>query len=73
VFVADRIEGVRAFAGHSGWGAGQVEAEIAVGSWFVVDQQPGDMLTDEPETLWRRVLARQGGLYSTVTPDPSAN
>jgi putative transcriptional regulator len=61
------------FAGHSGWGPGQLDAEIAVGSWFVVDAAPDDPFTGSPEGLWRRVLARQGGIFSTVTADPSSN
>jgi putative transcriptional regulator len=64
---------LRLFAGHSGWGPGQLDAEIAVGSWFVVDAAPDDPFTGSPEGLWRRVLARQGGIFSTVTADPSSN
>lgn len=64
---------LRLFAGHAGWGPGQLEAEIAVGSWFVVDVAPEDPFTEHPERLWRRVLARQGGIFSTVTADPSSN
>jgi putative transcriptional regulator len=71
--VEGEVAAVRAFAGHSGWGGGQLEEEIAAGSWFVLDREDGDVFTPEPDTLWRRVLERQGGLYSTVTPDPSAN
>lgn len=71
-----RLQGARIFAGYSGWGSGQVEAEIELGSWYVVDAVPGDPFTDEPETLWRRVLRRQGGtlaLVSLFPDDPSMN
>lgn len=71
--VAPDVLDVRLFAGHSGWGAGQLEMELAAGSWFVVEAAPQDAFSPEPEGLWRRVLARQGGIYSTVTPDPSTN
>jgi putative transcriptional regulator len=71
--VAPDVSDVRLFAGHSGWGAGQLEMELAVGSWFVVEAAPDDAFSTDPESLWRRVLARQGGVYSTVTPDPSTN
>ena len=29
--------------------------------WFVVDAEPGDAFTSEPEQLWRTVLSRQTG------------
>jgi putative transcriptional regulator len=57
--VAPGVEGVRLFAGHSGWGPGQLDWELDVDSWFVVDAEPTDVLDPYPETLWRRVLQRQ--------------
>jgi putative transcriptional regulator len=55
------LEAVRLFAGYSGWAPGQLEGELAVGGWFVVDAQPDDLLTSDPAGLWREVLRRQGG------------
>lgn len=65
--------GVRLFAGYAGWGAGQLEGEIAAGGWFVVPARAEDALTAEPGELWPRVLARQGGLYTTACEDPTRN
>lgn len=59
VLVADGLAGLRIFAGYAGWSAGQLEGEIATGSWYVVDTEGGDAFTDEPAGLWRRVLRRQ--------------
>lgn len=70
------VTGIRIFAGHSGWSAGQLEREIAGGDWYVLDADPADALTPRPELLWRRVLRRQGGalaIVSTFPPDPSLN
>lgn len=67
------IEGIRLFAGYAGWQGGQLEQEIATGAWFVVSSQPDDALTTAPEELWRAVLARQGGLFTTVPLDPNLN
>jgi putative transcriptional regulator len=64
---------VRLFAGYAGWGPGQLEVEIASGSWFIVETDPADVFTAAPEGLWRVVLARQGGLFTTVVEDPSRN
>ena len=67
------VSGLRLFAGYAGWGEGQLEDEIAQGGWFVVDAQPDDVLGDDPEALWVKVLTRQGGLFKTVSEDPSLN
>lgn len=67
------IEAVRVFAGYSGWGAGQLETEIEAGGWFVVDALPDDVFAAHPEDLWRRVMRRQGGVYTTIPRDPSHN
>lgn len=66
----------RIFAGYSGWGAGQLEMEVAVGSWFVVESLAGDVFDPVPETLWRRILLRQKGSisrYANYPIDPSVN
>jgi len=67
---------VRLFAGHAGWGAGQLEGELAAEAWFVVHRAPGDVFTSEPELLWRNVLRRQQGdlqLLSFYPRDLSLN
>lgn len=67
------ISDVRVFAGHAGWGAGQLEAEIETGSWFVLDADPTDASSSEPDDLWLSVLRRQEGVFSTFPVDPSQN
>lgn len=66
----------RVFAGYSGWGAGQLEAEMAVDSWIVEPALVEDVFTDHPESLWSRVLERKGPQYqmlSRMPYDPSTN
>jgi putative transcriptional regulator len=70
------VEAVRLFAGYAGWTGGQLEGELTFGSWFVLEAEPDDVLTDDPEELWGRVLARQQGLVGRVADypeDPSMN
>lgn len=70
------VAGLRIFAGYSGWGAGQLEKEIAEGAWYVVDAEPRDPFTDAPQLLWRQVLRRQRGdlaFVSTFPEDPTLN
>ncbi len=74
--VAGGVAGLRIFAGHSGWGAGQLEEEIDEGAWYVVDAESRDPFSDTPDGLWRTVLRRQRGelaFLSTYPDEPSAN
>lgn len=52
-------EEIRLYAGQAGWGPGQLESEIGQRAWWVVDAEPGDTLTRDPDHLWERVLRRQ--------------
>lgn len=67
------ISDLRVFAGCAGWGPTQLAEEIGQGSWFVVDSSPADPFTGDPEDLWHHVLRRQGGVFTTVTPNPVLN
>lgn len=60
---------VRIYSGYSGWGADQLEGEIATGSWYVVQASPDDPF-DTDEGQWRRVLRRQPGFLSVVSTFP---
>jgi putative transcriptional regulator len=73
--VAASIRRARVFAGYAGWGAGQLEAELAGSSWIVEPAQPGDVFTD-PERLWDVVLRRKGPefqMLALMPEDPSLN
>ncbi len=73
---ADGIVEVRLFHGYAGWGAGQLEAELGEGAWFVLDAASEDAFCTHPEHLWADVLRRAGGDYAlmaTMPEDPSTN
>lgn len=70
------LDGLRLFAGYAGWAAGQLETELRLGGWLVVDAEPDDAFTARPDTLWSRVLKRQRGelaLLHTMPLDPTQN
>jgi putative transcriptional regulator len=74
--LAGAVDEVRLFAGYAGWTTGQLEDEIEAGAWFVVDPLEGDVLNDEPESLWQRVLRRQRGrlaMFADYPEDPTTN
>ncbi len=74
--LARSVRRARVYAGYSGWGPGQLEAEMEVDSWIVEPPLPTELFPDDPETLWGSVLARKGGQYALVArmpDDPSMN
>jgi len=69
-WIGDLPEGatlrVRLITGYSGWGAGQLEGEMALGTWAVVPAN-GQLLFDTPpEELWDHLAPPR-------IPEPSAN
>lgn len=60
----------RVYAGYSGWGPGQLEREMAENSWIVADPVVDDVFTDEPESLWKRILRRKGPEYHRLSEMP---
>ena len=67
---------VRVFAGHAGWGPGQLEREIGREDWILEPAEPEDLFAPAPAKLWSRVLERKGGQFAILArmpPDPSVN
>lgn len=68
--------GLRVFAGYAGWAPGQLEDEIEEGAWLIIDARDEDLVSPQPETLWREVLRRldtDARFLTTFPDDPSAN
>jgi putative transcriptional regulator len=68
--------GLRIFAGHAGWAAGQLDDELAEGAWFVVPGRADDVFATAPEQLRRQVLRRQRhplNLFATYPRDVALN
>src|SRR3954453_6039684 len=76
----DRLDGAirraRVFAGHAGWGPGQLEEELAEEAWIIEPPKREEIFCEDPEALWSAVLRRKGSRYAllaTMPPDPSLN
>jgi putative transcriptional regulator len=74
--LADVVLAARAYVGHSGWGAGQLDAEVERGDWILEPARHQDVFSNSPRELWSAVLTRKGGSYALVARmpvDPSLN
>jgi putative transcriptional regulator len=76
----DALEGAirraRVFAGHAGWGPGQLESELEEEAWIVEPPLREEVFTEDAQGLWAAVLRRKGRKYallSTMPLDPSLN
>ena len=68
--VAAAVRRLRIFRGYAGWAPAQLESELDVGAWMVLDADADDLFTPNPERLWRDVLRRQGGRLAWVADAP---
>jgi putative transcriptional regulator len=74
--VAAQTRRARVFAGHSGWGSGQLEGELSEKAWVVEPATREDLFGTHPDELWTAVMRRKGGqfrLIATMPEDPALN
>jgi putative transcriptional regulator len=74
--LAAAVRRARVYAGHAGWGPGQLEGELAEEAWIVQPPRREELFSEDAEGLWPAVLRRMGrefALLSTMPPDPSLN
>jgi hypothetical protein len=49
---------LRLYAGHAGWGPGQLTREFARGDWHVLPATAAQVFDAEVESLWQRLIER---------------
>ena len=72
----DGVRRARVFAGHSGWGPGQLDGELEEEAWFVGQLAPDELWLADTTLLWSTTLSRKGGPYALLArmpDDPSLN
>jgi putative transcriptional regulator len=52
------MEGLRIYAGHAAWAPGQLESEVARGSWKSARPEERILFSAKPETLWSELDRR---------------
>lgn len=53
-------EPIRLVVGYAGWGAGQLEEEMAEGSWITADVNMKYIFETEPSSVWETILRDMG-------------
>lgn len=53
---------VRVYAGYAGWAPGQLAFELAHGGWRMIEGRAGNVFSDDPEGLWRRLNEALDGI-----------
>jgi putative transcriptional regulator len=67
---------VRLTLGYAGWGEGQLEVELATGSWLPAAGDASVVFRSDVTTLWRDVVRSIGGAIGGLAdqpPDPQWN
>ena len=54
---------MRVYAGHAGWFPGQLETEVARGSWTVIRADQYTVFDKEPGTIWEDLMKRDAPLF----------
>jgi putative transcriptional regulator len=77
--VAEYEGPLRIFSGYSGWGEGQLEGELAEGSWLTTQANAAEVFA-APDDMWKAVAARIGleilippSQTKILPPDPELN
>ena len=65
------FDAVRVFAGYAGWGAQQLEDELAGDAWHLTGWRPEDLRSGVGDDLWRQIMRRQPGTvaFEATFPD----
>jgi putative transcriptional regulator len=58
---------VRLFVGYSGWGPGQLEAELAASAWLMSEVDRDLIFDTPPDKLWETAIRRLGAAPAMLT------
>jgi len=70
LFDQQHLARIRVFSGYAGWGPNQLNEELNAGAWIPTDALPEDIWHVDSNTLWAKVLRRQGGMTRFLASYP---
>ncbi len=53
----------RVYAGYTGWGPGQLDAEIRNGGWHLLAANPAVVFAEDPSQVWGSLMRRASGRW----------
>jgi putative transcriptional regulator len=63
-------DGLRVFAGCSGWSAGQLEQELQQNAWLVVPPTRELIEMKSPTTAWKKIMRSSGPFFHLLSEAP---
>lgn len=67
--VSEQVQPIRFFGGYAGWGAGQLDAEIQIGSWLATKSDIS-LVFDRDPRLWMKLLRKIDPTRATLWQNP---
>ncbi len=64
---------VRFCLGYAGWGPGQLEREVKLGSWLHTDANPRAVLHEDPKQIWDNAIRSMGIEPGWLVPSGGVN
>lgn len=55
---------LRSYVGHAGWGAAQLDREIARGDWYVTSADAATIFDTTPSEIWPKLIDRFSGQWT---------
>lgn len=63
-------QSLRFFLGYSGWGAGQLQAEMDRDGWILARASADLVFPESTDDFWRRLMRQMGGEYALLSNFP---
>ena len=76
MFDGQNPAGIRAFVGHAGWSAGQLENELRQNAWLLQKPDRAALTPERLPKLWFEIMRNLGPWFkmlSAAPDDPSLN
>ncbi len=61
---------IRFFVGYSGWSGGQLQEEMATGSWVTAPMDANYLFKTKPAQLWSKAMYNKGDVYEIISDMP---